>query len=312
MTGEFDAAIEGFLYWMQVEKHSSKHTIDAYGRDLRNFAEWAARTGRGNPSDIGGTDVSDYLVFLDEQGRAPSTRTRHRTSLRRLFQFRIQEGHQQVDPTARVRAPGAGSPLPTVLSQNQVERLLIEPLKDATPLGLRDAAMIELLYATGLRVSELTGLDLVQIQRMHGLIQVRGKGDKERVVPVGDRAVVLLGEYVQRSRPALDKTGRSAALFLGRNGTRLTRQAFWVRMRRHAVAAGIPGKVSPHVLRHSFATHLLQHGADLRAVQAMLGHADITTTEIYTHVASERLKRVHASAHPRGGNKSRSRHRDDT
>ena len=215
MTGEFDAAIEGFLYWMQVEKHSSKHTIDAYGRDLRNFAEWAARTGRGNPSDIGGTDVSDYLVFLDEQGRAPSTRTRHRTSLRRLFQFRIQEGHQQVDPTARVRAPGAGSPLPTVLSQNQVERLLIEPLKDATPLGLRDAAMIELLYATGLRVSELTGLDLVQIQRMHGLIQVRGKGDKERVVPVGDRAVVLLGEYVQRSRPALDKTGRSAALFLG-------------------------------------------------------------------------------------------------
>lgn len=299
MTSAISDAIEGFLYWMKAERHASDNTLDAYRRDLTQFGEWLTKRGVRRLEDVGGSEVSGWLVHLDELGRAPSTRARHRTSVRRLFHFRVQEGLQEADPTARIKAPPPKRGLPTVLSEAQVEALLAAPRRD-TPLGLRDAAMIELLYSTGLRVSELTGLDLLQVNRAEGLVVVRGKGDKERVVPVGRRAVSLLKEYQERSRPVLDRSHSARALFLGRNGTRLTRQAFWVRIQHHARRAGIRGKVSPHVLRHSFATHLLTYGADLRAVQAMLGHADISTTEIYTHITRERLKRMHAQTHPRG------------
>ncbi len=211
----------------------------------------------------------------------------------------MDEGHLEADPSLLVEAPRAGRRLPAVLSEAQVSALLAAPQPD-TEIGQRDAAMLELLYATGLRVSELVGLRREDLNLSAGWILVRGKGSKERIVPVGDRAAALLRRYMAGARCALDPAGSSPFVFLSPRGGPLSRQAFWYRVKHYARLAGVSPTVSPHTLRHAFATHLLEHGADLRAVQLMLGHADLSTTQIYTHIARERLRRIHAESHPRG------------
>ena len=294
-----DEAIEGFIYYLRAERHRSENTVAAYGRDLQRFARWLANEGVDRVEDVRGEHLSDHLAHLDRTGLGLRSIARARSAIRQLFRFLLREGVLEDDPTVLVEAPRFPAPLPVVLDTAKIDALLAQPDR-STPLGLRDSAMIELLYATGLRVTELVRLRVDQIDLVRGLARVRGKGDKERLVPVGERARDLIVRYIRESRSMVDPTGARITLFLSQRGKGMTRQAFWLRLRRHAVGAGIRGKVSPHVLRHSFATHLLEHGADLRSVQAMLGHADITTTQIYTHVARERLRRLHAEFHPRG------------
>jgi len=294
-----DAGIEGFIYYLKVERNRSDNTVESYSRDLARFSVWLGEQGISSPAQVGRTDVSDYLVHLDAEGLGLRSIARARTSLRQLFKFLVRERLLEEDPTALVEGPKFPAPLPTVLSQKQVEGILGAPDRD-TPLGLRDAAMIELLYACGLRVSELVGLPSRALDLSVGVLRVRGKGDKERLIPVGDRALDLLSRYVLEARPVHDPERRSLEIFVSRRGTGMTRQNFWQRLGKYARQAGVRGKVSPHVLRHSFATHLLEHGADLRSLQAMLGHADITTTQIYTHVTQARLAALHSRYHPRG------------
>lgn len=295
-----DEAIEGFIYYLKVERGRAENTLQAYRHDLRRFAAWLEERGLRSPRDVTHAVIADHLVALDRQGLGLRSIARARTSLRQLFVFLVKEGHLEADPSTLVEAPRFPSPLPTVLTGAQVEAILAAPDPEST-LGLRDAAMIELLYATGLRVSELVGLPLAALDPDVGLMKVRGKGNKERLVPIGGRALDLVGRYLERSRPLLDPDRRSPALFVSRRGRPMTRQNFWQRLSSWARQAGVRGKVSPHVLRHSFATHLLENGADLRALQAMLGHADISTTQIYTHVTRARLRALHERHHPRGG-----------
>jgi len=294
-----DEAIEGFTYYLKVELNRADHTVESYERDLRRFAEWLARQGARKPEGVDRALISDWLVALHAEGLGLRSIARARTAVRQLFRFLVKEGVVETDPTALVGAPRFPAPLPVVFTEGQVEALLRAPDRDH-PLGLRDAAMIELLYATGLRVSELVGLPLAGVDAEAGLVKVRGKGDKERLVPVGDQALALMARYLREARPLHDPQRRAPAVFVTRRGKPMTRQNFWDRLNAHARMAGLKGKVSPHVLRHSFATHLLEHGADLRSLQAMLGHADISTTQIYTHVTRVRLQRLHAEFHPRG------------
>ena len=292
-------AIEGFMYHLKVERNRSEHTLHAYGADLRRFADWLEHRGTQSPAGVCREDVSEFLSFLKQQSLGSRSIARARTSIRQLFKYCMREGLTQHDPTALVDAPRFSSPLPTVLSAAQVEALLAAPNR-SDALGLRDAAMVELLYSSGLRVTELVTLPLRSVDAEIGLLQVRGKGDKERLVPVAETALTLMRRYLREARILHDPTGDIPEVFLSRRGKPMTRQNFWQRLRQHAMRADIPGKVSPHVLRHSFATHLLENGADLRSLQAMLGHADISTTQIYTHVSRARLKQLHATYHPRG------------
>ncbi len=294
-----DDALEGFMYYLKVERNRSDHTLHAYGHDLRRFVGWCHHQGVERPTQVTRDVVADHLLFLDREGLGLRSIARARTSIRQLFRFLVRENLLEDDPTTLVDAPRFPAPLPVVLSQSQVEALLAAPDR-SDPLGLRDAAMIELLYSTGLRVSELVSLPRASVDPQMGLLRVRGKGDKERLVPTGDEALHLMVRYLREARPHHDASGRAPEVFVGRRGERMTRQNFWQRLQRWAAVAGIPGKVSPHVLRHSFATHLLEHGADLRHLQAMLGHADIGTTQIYTHVTRARLQALHARYHPRG------------
>ena len=295
-----ESALEGFVYYLKAERHLSDNTILAYFRDVRRFGAWLAEREKLHPQDVSAIDISEHLVYLDGQGLGLRSIARVRSTLRQLFKFLLREGILETDPTVLVDAPRFSQPLPVVLRGDQIEELLQAP-DTSTALGLRDIAMIEVLYATGLRVSELVSLLRHRIDLQFGLLIVRGKGDKERLVPVGTRALTLIGTYLRDARPQLDRSERAPELFVSRRGRKMTRQNFWLRLRHYGQMAGIEGKVSPHVLRHSFATHLLEHGADLRSVQAMLGHADISTTHIYTQVTQARLKALHAKYHPRGG-----------
>ncbi|MCA9492398.1 MAG: site-specific tyrosine recombinase XerD [Myxococcales bacterium] len=294
-----DEAIEAFTYYLKVERNRSDNTIESYARDLRRFAAWAEGRGVVDPALVDRELLSDHLLWLDQQDLGLRSIARARTSLRQLFRFLVKEKLVDADPTALVRAPKFPAPLPVVLSEAQVDGLLAAPNR-ADPLGLRDAAMIELLYSSGLRVTELVELPLAAVDGEIGLVKVRGKGDKERLVPMGDAALGAMVRYLREGRPHHDPSGRAPQVFVNRRGKGMTRQNFWQRMQLYAQQVGIRGKVSPHVLRHSFATHLLEHGADLRSLQAMLGHADIGTTQIYTHVTRVRLQRIHAEFHPRG------------
>jgi integrase/recombinase XerD len=292
-------AVEGFLYSLKVERNRADLTVDAYGRDLRRFAAWLAERGVDDPRAVDRAAVSEFLVALDRDGLSLRSIARVRSTIRQFFKHCVKDGLLPADPSARVGAPAFPAALPKVLSEAQVEALLAAPDR-TTPLGLRDAAMIELMYATGLRVSELVALPRAAVDPEIGLLKVRGKGDKERLVPIGDVAFDLMIRYLQQARPIHDPGAQAAEVFVSRRGTRMTRQNFWQRITDHGRAAGLPdGLVSPHVLRHSFATHLLEHGADLRSLQAMLGHADIGTTQIYTHVTRTRLAALHAQHHPR-------------
>jgi len=289
--------IELWLEALAVERGLSPRTLEAYRGDLMRAGEWLERQ-LGRPlHEAAAGEIAAYLRSLHRSGRSARSIARGLSALRGYFGFRTQEGERADDPTLHLEAPKRMRRLPKVLGEEEVARLLAAP-DLSTPEGLRDRAMIELLYATGLRVSELVGLRLSQLRLDGGFLLAFGKGNKERVVPVGEAAEDWIGRYLAEVRPRLTR-GRHDAVFVTRRGGAMTRQGFWKRLRAWGRAAGIERPLSPHVLRHSFATHLLEHGADLRSVQAMLGHSDISTTEIYTHVHRERLRRVYDRFHPR-------------
>jgi len=290
--------LERFLDALWMEDGLSRHTLDAYRTDLEAWLAWLARRGT-DPCRATRADVEACLAERLDSGARPRSVARFLSSLRRFHRHLLREGEADSDPTALVVSPRLGRPLPDVLGEREVEALLEAP-DTATPLGMRDRTMLELLYATGLRVSELVGLRTDQVRLAQGVLRVTGKGGKERLVPFGEVAGEWLERYLRETRPALLRGQASDALFPGRGGRPMTRQTFWHRLRRHARQAGISRPISPHGLRHAFATHLLNHGADLRVVQMLLGHADLSTTQIYTHVARERLQSLHARHHPRG------------
>ncbi|MGD8869448.1 MAG: site-specific tyrosine recombinase XerD [Gemmatimonadales bacterium] len=299
---QFDDAIDQFVAHLRVERGLALNTVRAYSSDLAQLVDYLHERGIDCVEHVTPTLINDFLVARLDTGDRTRTIARKLVSIRRLYHFLLRERLIDNDPTAKVDAPRFGRRLPTVLSEAEVERLLEAP-DPATPEGIRDRAMIEVLYATGLRVSELISLGTSAVDLNVGLVRTVGKGDKERLVPLSDTAISRLQTYLNHARSRLlHRVGRAAtnALFVTRRGKAMTRQAFWKNLRRYARQADIRTPVSPHKLRHSFATHLLEHGADLRSVQAMLGHANIGTTEIYTHVTRERLRRIHRSHHPRG------------
>ena len=290
--------VERFLDSLWLERGASRLTLDAYRGDLQGFAAHLA--GRGIPlASAGRADLLDYLAAPQQAGLAPRSLSRHLSALRGFYRYLVREGVTREDPTARIESPRLGRPLPKTLTEVDVDRLLAAPAGD-TPEALRDGAMLELLYASGLRVSELVGLRIAQVDLNRGVLVVLGKGARERMVPIGETALTRIETYLVQARSALLSGQVSDALFVTRRGGGMTRQAFWHRLRLYAQRAGFTRLPSPHTLRHAFATHLLNHGADLRAVQMLLGHADLSTTQIYTHVARERLKALHAQHHPRG------------
>lgn len=290
--------IDSFLTTIAVEKGLAKNTVEAYSRDLAQFSRFLISQGVGAWKDTGPIHLRSYLS--SRRGRGLSTRSiaRHAVTLRRFYRFLELEGLIAENPVPPFYLKPGSRKLPQTLSGDDVRQLLAQP-DAAEPLGVRDQAMLELLYATGLRVSELISLQTQQIDFQGDFLTVKGKGAKVRAVPFGKWAREKLIAYISHIRPRLLKGKSSAFLFTGRSGRPLTRQAFWKLIRRYAFAAGIDKRVTPHTLRHCFATHLLEGGADLRSVQSMLGHADISTTQIYTHVNSSRLKEVHRRFHPR-------------
>ena len=289
--------IDAFCDQVWLQDGLAASSLTSYRRDLNAWAAWLGRRG------LLDADRGDVEGWLADQFRAKAKATsvsRRLSALRRFYRLQLERAAVREDPTARVRSPKQPRRLPKLLSEAQVEALLAAPATETT-LGLRDRAMLETLYATGLRVSELVGLRLSQVSIDMGVVRVVGKGSKERLVPLGDEAVEWLQRYAKEARPLLAADAKNECVFLTNRHTPLTRQAFWALIKRYAIKSGIaPAALSPHVLRHAFATHLLNHGADLRVVQLLLGHADITTTTIYTHVARERLKQLHAQHHPRG------------
>jgi integrase/recombinase XerD len=291
------AALDSFLEHLVVERGLAQNSLEAYRRDLSRYLGHLTARGQAVTA-LDRTEVPRYLLALREAGLSPRSVARHLSAIRQFHRFLIRDGRAAEDPTAHVDSPRPWHRLPTVLSIQEVDRLLAAEVP-ATPQGLRDQAMLELMYASGLRVSELVGLKLGDVDLGVGVVRALGKGNKERLVPFGDTAAMRLRAYQADGRPRLEKARPSPFLFLGRHGGGLTRQAFWQLIKRQAAAAGIRKPVTPHTLRHSFATHLLERGADLRAVQLMLGHADIGTTQIYTHVSRARLKAIYDKHHPR-------------
>ena len=290
--------IEQFTDALWMEHGLSKNTLTAYRNDLAGLAIWLAKQGRL----LRTARRQDLLAYLSERvadGARPRTTARLVSSMRRFYRHLVREGSLQEDPSVRIATPRIGRPLPDTLSEAEVETLLDAP-DDQDALGLRDRAMLELLYACGLRVSELVSVTSDQVNLMQGVVRLVGKGNKERLVPLGEEAVDWLQRYIDTGRPELAGGSIARQLFITRRGAGMTRQAFWYRIRHYAVKSGINKPLSPHTLRHAFATHLLNHGADLRVVQMLLGHSDLSTTQIYTHVARERLKELHAQHHPRG------------
>jgi len=286
---------------MTVERGVSANTLSAYRNDLNQLMEFldSRRPAPSSWADVSERTMSDYVLYLHELGYSETTRARKIASSKSLFGFLISEDEIEGSPAANIGAPKVGRSLPKPLTVEEMERLLSIPASLSTPEGLRDQAMLELLYATGMRVSELTALDLDDVDSAGGYVRCFGKGGKERVIPIHERAARLLGAYVEEARLPLLGEKTSAALFLNRRGNRLTRQGFWLILKGYSDKAGLNGKVTPHTLRHSFATHLLRGGAPLRHVQELLGHASITTTQVYTHVTSEHVRSEYDFAHPR-------------
>ncbi len=291
--------LDQFMNYLAVERGLAANTLEAYGRDLARYLDFLEQEKLLVPDAITGGHIVRFLGLLKSSGLAPRSRTRSLVAVRTFHKFLLAEKKASANPASRIESMRLMQSLPAVLSPGEVEKLLAAPRED-TAIGARDRAMLELLYATGLRVSELVGLKISDIQAAVGCLRTIGKGCKERVVPVGEAALVELATYLDGGRPALDKGKGSPFLFLNRSGKGLTRQGFWKIIKRRTLQAGIRKNITPHTLRHSFATHLLENGADLRAVQTMLGHADISTTQIYTHVTRERLRRLHEQFHPRG------------
>ncbi|MCP4406276.1 MAG: site-specific tyrosine recombinase XerD [Gammaproteobacteria bacterium] len=283
-----------------MEYGLSENTLSAYRSDLRGLLQWLQGQGHADLLAVERDDLQGYLSSRFEAGVSARSTARLLSTLKRFYRHHVGEGSITKDPSALLETPKLGRPLPKTLSEKDVERLLAAPLID-TCLGLRDRTMLELLYACGLRVSELINVKLDQINLQQGVLRVWGKGGKERMVPVGEQAQHWLARYLREARSALlKKRPGSDKLFVTNRGTAMTRQAFWYMIKRYARSADISKELSPHTLRHAFATHLLNHGADLRVVQMLLGHSDLSTTQIYTHVARARLKDLHQEHHPRG------------
>lgn len=293
-----DVLLDSFLSYLAVEKGLSENTLESYGRDLRKFILSMEEAGVRSPGEINYSHILDYLAESREKGFNATSIVRSIVSIRQFFKYLLMEKLIEADPAAGIGTPKMKKGLPGVITLDEVESLLSAP-DETTPEGLRDAAMLEVLYATGIRVSELVGLKLNDVNFELGFVVVYGKGSKERIVPMGDKARQKLLEYLGTSRPAMLKAREAKALFVTRLGRGMTRQGFWKVIKHYSLKAGIAKKISPHTLRHSFATHLLERGADLRTIQIMLGHSDISTTQIYTHVESERLKVIHKKYHPR-------------
>jgi integrase/recombinase XerD len=291
--------IEKFLDSLWLEKGLSENTLQAYRYDLKSFGFWVDQRQMSIVS-IRRTDISDYLAYRMSKGLKARSTARCLSCLRAIYRYLLREKKVTVDPTLRVDNPKLGRPLPDTLTEDDVEKLLAAPDVE-TALGMRDRTMLEVLYACGLRVSELTGLRLSEINLRQGVIRIVGKGSKERLVPMGEEAISWLTLYMAGPRDELLKKNLAQdVVFPSKRGVQMTRQTFWHRIKEHSKKAGITKKLSPHTLRHAFATHLLNHGADLRVVQLLLGHSDLSTTQIYTHVAQQRMKELHQMHHPRG------------
>jgi integrase/recombinase XerD len=289
--------VDAYLDHVRIEKGLSANTVEAYAHDLSKVLVLAQRKEIDDPRGLDLTFVDEYLVMLGSEGLGARSAARHLSALRGLFKFLVRERAIEGDPSALTERPRTGRGLPTWLTFEEVELLLAAPDANSSR-GIRDRAMLQLMYAAGLRVSELVGLPLSAVDLRRGLVSVLGKGGKQRLVPIGEVAMKAIESYLDGIR-ALKARPRDITLFLSPRGGPMTRQGFWKLIVAYARGVGITKQVSPHKLRHSFATHLLQNGADLRAVQAMLGHADIATTEIYTHVADDHVKKVHHRSHPR-------------
>ncbi len=291
-----DDLLQRFLNFLSVEKGLAANSVRSYERDLSRYFHHMKTK---QPDEISHQDVVSFLAGLSAAGLSPRSSARNLAAIRGLHKYLLIDSLAKTDPTVNVETPRGWKRLPKSLSSADVEALLEQP-DTSTVLGLRDKAMLEVLYATGLRVSELVGLKIGDINLERGFLIVLGKGSKERAVPIGEAAIEVVREYLSRARPGLLKGKDSEMLFISSQRRGLTRQMFWERIKQCATRAGIEKNISPHTLRHSFATHLLDNGADLRAVQAMLGHSDISTTQIYTHVSRERLRQIHEKYHPRG------------
>ncbi len=291
-------AIASYLHYLEVERGLAANTLAAYGSDLQIFARFLAGCEIKKLSKVTRAEVMEFSRALRIEGRSPRSVARAVVSVRTFFRFLHREGRVPADPTQDVETPKASRSLPRFLSFPEVEKLLQTP-DESTPLGARDGAMLEILYATGTRVTELLSLRLDSVDLDVGYVVAFGKGAKERIVPIGSRAVERVRRYQEGARALLTKGKECPYLFTNSRGGQLTRQGFWKIIKKYGTMAGVHSHLSPHVIRHSFATHLLEHGADLRAVQQMLGHADISTTQIYTHVNRERLRRMYHKFHPR-------------
>jgi integrase/recombinase XerD len=295
-----DPLIDEFADSLWLSDGLSRNTIDSYRRDLVQLDHWLVKTRRPTLEQLDATDLQAYLAHrIGVDHASPRTTARLTSTLKRFYQYLLRDKRVTIDPTAALESPKLPRSLPKSLSEADVEALLNAP-DDNTPLGLRDRAMLETLYAAGLRVTELVSLPIAQLSVVNQVVRVIGKGNKERLVPLGEEAANWLQRYIAEARSVLLDGRTSDALFVTTRGTSMSRQMFWNLIKRYAIDAGVRADISPHVLRHAFATHLVNHGADLRVVQLLLGHADITTTQIYTHVARERLKAIHKQHHPRG------------
>ena len=297
MSAAFDGALDDYIQHLRVERGLSKHTVDAYAHDLGRFGAWLADEG-ASLDQIDEARVAGYLVTLSQDGLSARTQARALSAIRGFFRFLIQERRLQADPTELLEGPRLLRKLPDILNRDEVLRLLNAPT-GPKPNRIRDRAMLHTMYAAGLRVSELIDLDLSDVNLEEGFVSALGKGNKRRIVPIGAHARAAMVEYLAEVRPKWARPA-SRACFVTARGKAMTRQSFWSLVKKYARAAGITKPISPHKLRHSFATHLLTGGADLRSVQTMLGHADISTTQIYTHVSGEHLRKMHERYHPRG------------
>jgi len=293
------ADIEQFLDALWMEKGLAENTLASYRRDLQQYADWLYKEAGSGLLEASASDLQSYLGWRLSRGYQARSSARLLSCLRSFYRYQLREGRLDQDPTLDIESPRLGRPLPKSLSEADVTRLLAAP-DLANPLEFRDRTMLELLYACGLRVSELVGLEMVQVGLNQGLVRIIGKGGKERLVPMGEEALSWLRKYLAGPRRELLGDAPCDHVFVTRRGGPLTRQAFWYRIKHYARRADIRSRLSPHTLRHAFATHLLNHGADLRVVQLLLGHSDLSTTQIYTHVARERMKSLHSEHHPRG------------
>ena len=296
MAQQVPISVSTFLQTLQFNDGLSQNTLQAYRRDLKNYQAWLRSD---DLLSVSPQRLNDYLYQLHEQGKSAKSIARATSTLKRFYQYLIEQKLITTDPSALLKSPKLIKKIPHVLSEHQIENLLDAP-DITTSLGMRDKAILELMYASGLRVSELVTLPFEQINLSAGLVQVTGKGNKERIVPIGEMAQEAIEAYVRSARPQLVKNKWVETLFVSRLGRPMTRQTLWHRIKNLALDADIRVDLSPHGLRHAFATHLLNHGADLRTVQLLLGHEDLSTTQIYTHVAKERLQKVHQQHHPRG------------